>query len=33
MLYAEVRALAASDPAAAVAHWRAVREHLYRTHP
>jgi hypothetical protein len=32
-LYAEVRALAASDPAAAVVHWRAVREHLYRMHP
>ncbi len=33
MLYVEVRTLAASDPAAAVAHWRAVRAQLYRTHP
>jgi uncharacterized protein (DUF1684 family) len=32
-LYAEVRALAAADPAGGVAHWRAVREDLYRTHP
>ena len=32
-LYAEVRAMAASDPAAAHAHWRAVRERLFREHP
>jgi hypothetical protein len=32
-LYAEVRAMAASDPAAALAHWRAVRERLFREHP
>jgi uncharacterized protein (DUF1684 family) len=32
-LYAEVRAMAASDPAIALAHWRAVREQLYREHP
>ncbi len=32
-LYAEVRAMAASDPAIALAHWRAVREHLFREHP
>jgi uncharacterized protein (DUF1684 family) len=32
-LYAEVRAMAASDPAAALRHWRAVRERLYREHP
>lgn len=32
-LYAEVRELADADPAAAVTHWRAVREHLYRDHP
>jgi uncharacterized protein (DUF1684 family) len=32
-LYAEVRAHAASDPEAALAHWRVTREHLYRTHP
>jgi uncharacterized protein (DUF1684 family) len=32
-LYAEVRAMAASDPAIALAHWRAVREWLYREHP
>src|SRR6186997_2224784 len=32
-LYAEVRAMAASDPAIALAHWRAVREELYRQHP
>lgn len=32
-LYAEVRAMAASDPAIALAHWRAVRERLYRQHP
>jgi uncharacterized protein (DUF1684 family) len=32
-LYAEVRAMAATDPAAALAHWRAVRERLFREHP
>ena len=32
-LYAEVRAMAATDPAIALGHWRAVRERLYRQHP
>ncbi len=32
-LYVEVRAIAADDPAIALAHWRAVREMLYREHP
>lgn len=32
-LYVEVRAMAADDPAVAHAHWRAVRERLYREHP
>jgi len=32
-LYAEVRATALSDPQVAHAHWRAVRERLYREHP
>jgi Uncharacterized conserved protein len=32
-LYAEVRAMAGTDPAVALAHWRAVRERLYREHP
>jgi uncharacterized protein (DUF1684 family) len=32
-LYADVRQLAATDPAAALAHWRATRETLYREHP
>lgn len=32
-LYAEVRAMSATDPATALAHWRAVRERLYREHP
>jgi uncharacterized protein (DUF1684 family) len=32
-LYAEVRGMAANDPAIALAHWRAVRESLYRDHP
>jgi uncharacterized protein (DUF1684 family) len=32
-LYAEVRSHASSNPAAALAHWRAVRSHLYCTHP
>jgi uncharacterized protein (DUF1684 family) len=31
-LYAEVRALEASDPEAALMRWRAVRERLYREH-
>ena len=32
-LYAEVRRLSATDPAAAHATWRAERESLYRCHP
>ena len=32
-LYAEVRGMAATDPAIALAHWRAVRESLFREHP
>jgi hypothetical protein len=32
-LYVEVRAMAQSDPAVALAHWRAAREWLYREHP
>ncbi len=32
-LYSEVRAMAVTDPWAAHAHWRAVRERLYREHP
>jgi uncharacterized protein (DUF1684 family) len=32
-LYAEVRAMAATDPVIAWGHWRAVREQLYREHP
>jgi uncharacterized protein (DUF1684 family) len=32
-LYADVRRLAATDPAAALAQWRATRETLYRDHP
>jgi uncharacterized protein (DUF1684 family) len=32
-LYADVRRIAADDPVAAVEHWRAVREELFRTHP
>jgi hypothetical protein len=32
-LYAEVRALALTDPAVAHRHWREVRERLYRDHP
>lgn len=32
-LYVEVRAMADTDPALALAHWRAVREQLYRDHP
>lgn len=31
-LYVEVRAMAAQDPWIALAHWRSVRETLYRTH-
>jgi uncharacterized protein (DUF1684 family) len=33
VLYTEVRRLAASDPAAALTHWRMTRETLYREHP
>jgi uncharacterized protein (DUF1684 family) len=32
-LYVEVRGMAASDPAVAVAHWRTTREWLFREHP
>jgi hypothetical protein len=32
-LYVEVRAMAASDPAVALAHWRTAREWLFREHP
>ena len=32
-LYAEVRELAAGDPASAWNHWRQTRERLYREHP
>jgi uncharacterized protein (DUF1684 family) len=32
-LYADVRSMAANDPAIALAHWRAVRERLFREHP
>ncbi len=32
-LYAEVRTMAASDPGVALAHWRTVREWLFRDHP
>ena len=32
-LYADVRRMASTDPGAALAHWRAVRETLFRTHP
>ena len=32
-LYAEVRAMSATDPAIALAHWRSVRERLFREHP
>jgi uncharacterized protein len=32
-LYAEVRGMAVNDPEIALAHWRAVRESLFRDHP
>jgi hypothetical protein len=32
-LYAEVRIVAATDPASAWGHWRTAREALYRDHP
>ncbi len=32
-LYAEVRQTALVDRQVALAHWRAVRESMYRTHP
>lgn len=32
-LYADVRRLAMDDPAAALEHWRTVREDLFRNHP
>ncbi len=32
-LYTEVRATASADPDAALTHWRAVRERLFREHP
>ena len=32
-LYVEVRRLAATDPAAALAHWRKTRQSLFRDHP
>lgn len=32
-LYAEVRSMAATDPAIGLAHWRSVREWLFREHP
>jgi uncharacterized protein (DUF1684 family) len=32
-LYADVRAMAATDVTIALGHWRAVRERLYREHP
>lgn len=32
-LYAEVRRIAAEDPAAALLHWQTVRERLFREHP
>ena len=32
-LYAEVRSMTASDPAIGLAHWRSVREWLFREHP
>jgi uncharacterized protein (DUF1684 family) len=32
-LYADVRAMSVTDPAIALAHWRSVRERLFREHP
>jgi uncharacterized protein (DUF1684 family) len=32
-LYADVRAMSQTDPAIALAHWRVVRERLFREHP
>jgi uncharacterized protein len=32
-LYVEVRSMAESDPAVALAHWRVTREWLFREHP
>ncbi|HEX7346393.1 MAG TPA: DUF1684 domain-containing protein [Candidatus Limnocylindrales bacterium] len=32
-LYAEVRSMTATDPAVGLAHWRSVREWLFREHP
>jgi uncharacterized protein (DUF1684 family) len=32
-LYVDVRAMAGTDPAAALDHWRSVRERLFREHP
>ena len=32
-LYADVRAMAVTDPAIALRHWQVVRERLYREHP
>lgn len=32
-LYAEVRAMSATDPGVGLQHWRAVRERLFREHP
>jgi uncharacterized protein len=32
-LYVEIRGMAATDPAIALAHWRSAREWLFRTHP
>ena len=32
-LYAEVRSMSTADPATALAHWRSIRERLYREHP
>jgi len=32
-LYADVRGMSMTDPAIALAHWRAVRERLFREHP
>lgn len=32
-LYADVRAMSKTDPGAALSHWRAVRERLFREHP